>query len=351
MRLAKLHMAGFKSFSEPAELALDDGVTAIVGSNGCGKSNVVDAITWVLGEQSAKSMRGDRMEDVIFSGSDDRKPTAAAEVRLMLSQVEQAAMQGVLLRTARAAEQRADRTRFRRHSVRPIDRGGVRRPRRRSGAAEIARCSQGEGLLALTYPTPDADWLRDCLGHYRRALDADVIASLVRLKELVTATRARGGKLICAGNGASSAIASHAAADYTKAAGVRAVTFHDVDLITCFANDFGYERWIEQALAAYADDADLVILISSSGWSPNVLRAAEYARGRGLTVVTLTGFAPDNPLRQLGDLSLWVDSRAYNVVESVHQIWLLMVCDLLVGFMEYPATRGARDSGAATPST
>lgn len=91
MRLSKLHIAGFKSFPDRSELAFDDGVTAIVGPNGCGKSNVVDAITWVLGEQSAKSLRGERMEDVIFAGSDARKPTAAAEVRLMLSQVAQAA--------------------------------------------------------------------------------------------------------------------------------------------------------------------------------------------------------------------------------------------------------------------
>ena len=85
MRLERLEINGFKSFSDRAELAFDHGVTAIVGPNGCGKSNVADAITWVLGEQSAKSLRGDRMEDVIFSGSDARKPGAAAEVRLRLT--------------------------------------------------------------------------------------------------------------------------------------------------------------------------------------------------------------------------------------------------------------------------
>src|SRR5687767_11158018 len=85
MRLERLHINGFKSFSDRAELAFDHGVTAIVGPNGCGKSNVADAITWVLGEQSAKSLRGDRMEDVIFSGSDARKPGATAEVRLRLT--------------------------------------------------------------------------------------------------------------------------------------------------------------------------------------------------------------------------------------------------------------------------
>src|SRR5512138_1509412 len=87
MRLERLEISGFKSFSDRAELAFDEGVTAIVGPNGCGKSNVADAITWVLGEQSAKSLRGERMEDVIFNGSDARKPGGTAEVRLRLSDV------------------------------------------------------------------------------------------------------------------------------------------------------------------------------------------------------------------------------------------------------------------------
>jgi chromosome segregation protein len=87
MRLQRLEIAGFKSFPDRSELTFDDGVTAIVGPNGCGKSNLVDALTWVLGEQSAKSLRGDRMEDVIFGGSDARKPTGAAEVKLKLGGV------------------------------------------------------------------------------------------------------------------------------------------------------------------------------------------------------------------------------------------------------------------------
>src|SRR6478672_13033650 len=85
MYLERLEINGFKSFSDRSELAFDKGVTAIVGPNGCGKSNVADAITWVMGEQSAKSLRGDKMEDVIFNGSDARKPTATAEVRLRFS--------------------------------------------------------------------------------------------------------------------------------------------------------------------------------------------------------------------------------------------------------------------------
>jgi chromosome segregation protein len=101
MRLERLEIAGFKSFSDRSELSFDRGVTAIVGPNGCGKSNVADALTWVMGEQSAKSLRGDKMEDVIFSGSDARKPTGAAEVRLRFSGV---ALAPSAIRTASVVE-------------------------------------------------------------------------------------------------------------------------------------------------------------------------------------------------------------------------------------------------------
>src|SRR5215203_2739253 len=102
MRLERLELSGFKSFPDRADVRFDTGVTAIVGPNGCGKSNIVDAITWVLGEQSAKSLRGERMEDVIFGGSDARKATAAAEVRLHLRGVVARPKQANLLPGLRA---------------------------------------------------------------------------------------------------------------------------------------------------------------------------------------------------------------------------------------------------------
>ncbi len=85
LKLKKLHILGFKSFCDRTELKFHgDGIAAIIGPNGCGKSNIADAISWVLGEQSAKTLRGSRMEDVIFAGTRDRKPTGMAEVALTL---------------------------------------------------------------------------------------------------------------------------------------------------------------------------------------------------------------------------------------------------------------------------
>ena len=147
---------------------------------------------------------------------------------------------------------------------------------------------------------------------------------------MVEETRDLNGKVIIVGNGGSAAMASHVAVDLTKAAEVRAINFNEADLITCFANDYGYENWVTEALAAYADPNDLVILISSSGQSKNIVNAAKKTKLAGMNLITLSGFSESNPLRKIGDINFWLDSDNYNFVEMTHHIWLLAIVDYVI---------------------
>ena len=164
------------------------------------------------------------------------------------------------------------------------------------------------------------------------------IPELVRVKALLVRVARQGRKVILIGNGGSAAMASHVAVDLTKNAKVRAVNFNEADLLTCFANDYGFEQALAQAVEQYGDAGDVLIAISSSGRSANILNACQAARRkRFAAVVTLSGLSPDNPLRRLGDHNFWVDSRAYNLVETLHQFWLLALVDAIIGTAEYPA--------------
>jgi len=139
-----------------------------------------------------------------------------------------------------------------------------------------------------------------------------------------------GGKVILVGNGGSAAMASHVAVDLTKAAGIRAINFNEADLLTCLANDYGYEHWVAKALGFYSDPGDLVIVISSSGESKNILNGVSQAKAMKLDTITLSGFASDNALRKCGDVNLWADSKSYNIVEMTHHIWLVAIVDFII---------------------
>lgn len=141
-----------------------------------------------------------------------------------------------------------------------------------------------------------------------------------------------GNKIIFIGNGASNTIANHASLDYMSQTGVQTLSVNDPAILTAFSNDFGYEGALKRYCQMMFNPGDMLVAISSSGNSPNVVNAAEYAKGLG-NVVAFTGFDKKNALNDIADQSFWVDSDLYNVVESIHNLWLAMVCDLLASWM------------------
>ena len=169
--------------------------------------------------------------------------------------------------------------------------------------------------------------------------DTKSLKKMSIVKDLIVSTSKKSGKTLIFGNGGSSAIASHVSVDLTKNARIRTVNFNEADLITCFSNDYGYDRWIEKTVDFYADKKDILILISSSGKSKNMINACKAAKKKKIKVISFTGHSKNNPLSKLSNINLWVNSKAYNYIENTHQIWLLGICDLITGKREYSAKR------------
>ena len=161
-----------------------------------------------------------------------------------------------------------------------------------------------------------------------KAIDELKLEDFLNLAKIIR-NKNKENKIIIAGNGGSAAMASHVCVDLTKAANVRAINFNEADLITCYANDYGYEEWLVKALESYAIKDDIIILISSSGASKNIVNAAKYAIDMDLKLITLSGFSPSNPLRKIGNINFYCSSSKYNIVEMTHHIWLLMLVDFL----------------------
>ena len=140
-----------------------------------------------------------------------------------------------------------------------------------------------------------------------------------------------------AGLGGSAAIASHVVIDLNKAAGVRAVALNDPAALTCLANDLSYQEVFATQIAWHGRPGDVLVAISSSGKSINILQAVEAARAARMRVVTFSGFRGDNPLRLSGDLNFYVPSDRYGFVELAHQILLHAVTDALGAERAKPA--------------
>lgn len=137
----------------------------------------------------------------------------------------------------------------------------------------------------------------------------------------------RKGNIFIIGNGGSASVASHATIDFFNVAKLPVFTLHESSLLTCMANDYGYENAFARMLAQLAKQGDILFAISSSGISRNIRNAATQVADNGGTVITLSGFAHDNPLRSLGDINIWLNSTDYGLVEIGHQFILHNISD------------------------
>lgn len=160
------------------------------------------------------------------------------------------------------------------------------------------------------------------LEKFKHCVNSINFQDLSKLKDIV----GDADHIIMLGNGGSNAVTLHIAQDYTKVLGKRAMSFGDTSRMSCYANDFGWDHAYTKFLEHFAQANTLVILISSSGNSTNILNCAEYCTKNNLPMVTLSGFDPNNKLRSLySDQSLihfWVDSTDYGIVECCHELIL-----------------------------
>lgn len=152
----------------------------------------------------------------------------------------------------------------------------------------------------------------------RDGMPVDVQAGFDQWKVATLLLRERRGTIFLIGNGASASMASHMAADLAKNAHVHTEVFFDVSLLTAISNDLGYEKVFSEPLARRCNPCDMLVAISSSGRSPNVLAAARVANEQGLSVITLTAMAANNPLRHLGTLNFYIAADTFSAAESCH---------------------------------
>jgi D-sedoheptulose 7-phosphate isomerase len=141
-----------------------------------------------------------------------------------------------------------------------------------------------------------------------------------------------GNKIMFIGNGGSAGIASHLAIDFSKNGGLRAMAFNDSSALTCLGNDLGYENVFAKQIEFHGRAGDLLVAISSSGRSPNILNAVKTARAANCKVVTFSGFTEDNDLRNVGDINFFVRSKEYGFVEVAHLALCHAILDIDMGW-------------------
>lgn len=132
------------------------------------------------------------------------------------------------------------------------------------------------------------------------------------------------------GNGGSAAIAIHMTADFMKNGGMRTVSLYNNSVMTCMANDYGYENVFSSPLELLAQEGDLLVAISSSGNSPNIVNAVKTAQKKGMQIITFSGFRRENRINSMGDYNVHVPVSHYGIVESIHNLILQQMVDTIL---------------------
>jgi D-sedoheptulose 7-phosphate isomerase len=154
-------------------------------------------------------------------------------------------------------------------------------------------------------------------------------AAYIELADILENCHNAGGTIYLVGNGGSSGVISHASIDFINACKLRAMPMTDNSILTCLANDYGYENVFSEGLKTMFTNKDILIAVSSSGSSKNICNASSQASKLGGRVITFSGFKTDNDLRKLGDYNFWLDSQDYGKVEIGHAMLLHILSDEL----------------------
>ncbi len=149
--------------------------------------------------------------------------------------------------------------------------------------------------------------------------------------------KSRNSKIIFLGNGGSASICTHASVDLSKNAGIKSINFNEANFITCLSNDYGHANWMKEALRIHCNKNDLVVFVSSSGESKNIVNASNWCSRKNIAMATLTGFNKNNKLKKnnKNGINFWINSKAYNHVELCHLYILLSAVDMIIGKLVY----------------
>tara|TARA_B100001989_G_C24390061_1_gene388783 strand:+ start:121 stop:681 length:561 start_codon:yes stop_codon:yes gene_type:complete len=181
--------------------------------------------------------------------------------------------------------------------------------------------------------------IRKYISEYNTLINNLNLSKILELKKMIIDTKKRKGIVYVFGNGGSLSTANHFAVDMTKNAKVKTISLSNDNLITCFSNDYGFDKWIKKSIEYYVKKPDLVIFLTVSGNSKNIVNALKLCKKKKIKTFSLTGHKNDNLSNKLSNNFLWINSMSYNAVEIIHNIILLTVVDLIIGNNAYTSKR------------